>query len=232
MPIYEIWRQATSSHAAAMVFMALLFIGAIVALTAVQQTASRLTWSLGRDNAFLLSKRYLSVVHPKLQVPVYALLFNAVVVFIIGFIFLGSSTAFNAFIATGLILQQATYAIPAALLMIVRARGGSHEGVQEVLPRNRPFKLPAVVGWMVNIMTVVFAVVVVIFYNFPVSVSVTGSSMSKSKSSIPSILNVALLIVCSRLDYTSAVLGVMALFAAINWFAHARKSYHGPRLYE
>lgn len=180
MPIYEIWRQATSSHTAAMVFMALLFVGAIVALTAVQQTASRLTWSLGRDNAFVFSTRFLSVVHPRLQVPVYALLFNAVVVFIIGFIFLGSSTAFNAFIATGLILQQATYAIPAALLLAVRARGRDGEGVQEVLPRHRPFKLPAVIGWTVNILTVVFAIVVVVFYNFPVAIPVTGSSMSKS----------------------------------------------------
>jgi hypothetical protein len=33
-------------------------------------------------------------------------------------------------------------------------------------------------------------------------------------------------------DYSSVVLGVMGLFAAINWFVHARKSYHGPRLYE
>jgi choline transport protein len=33
-------------------------------------------------------------------------------------------------------------------------------------------------------------------------------------------------------DYTSAVLGVMAVFTAINWFIHGNKLYHGPRLAE
>ena len=31
-------------------------------------------------------------------------------------------------------------------------------------------------------------------------------------------------------DYASAVLGVMAIFAALNWLIYARKNYRGPRL--
>lgn len=31
-------------------------------------------------------------------------------------------------------------------------------------------------------------------------------------------------------DYTSAVLGVMAIFGALNWLIYARKNYDGPRL--
>lgn len=172
MPIYEIWLQATRSQSAATAFMVLLFIGAIMALTAVQQTASRLTWSLGRDNAFLFSN-FLGRVHPTLQVPIWALIFNNFVVFIIGFIFLGSSTAFNAFIGSGLVLQQVTYAFPAVLVMW---RGRS----SEFLPRNRPFRLWGGSGWVVNVATVVFAVVVLVFYDFPVVLPVTGSNMSES----------------------------------------------------
>lgn len=171
MPIYEIWYQATRSRTAATIFMALLFIAATVALTAVQQTASRLTWSLGRDDAFFGSN-FLGRMHTSLQVPVWALLFNNFVVFIIGFIYLGSSTAFNAFIGTGLILQQVTYAIPAGLLMYQRRRA-------VYLPAHRPFRLPGAVGWAVNGATVVFAVVVVTFYNFPVVLPVSGSNMSE-----------------------------------------------------
>lgn len=33
-------------------------------------------------------------------------------------------------------------------------------------------------------------------------------------------------------DYSSAVIGVMALLAIANWFGYARKYYHGPRLDE
>ncbi|RVX72561.1 hypothetical protein B0A52_03751 [Exophiala mesophila] len=200
VPAYEIWYQASKSKAAATTFMAILLTAATVALIAVQQTASRLTWSFARDNA-LLGSKFMGTIHPSLGVPVWALLANALVVFIIGCIFLGSSTAFNAFIGTSLILQQVTYAIPAALLMY---RKRSHS----FLPIDRPFKLYSPIGWLVNIVTVVFAIIVVIFYNFPVILPVVGSNM----------------------NYTSAVIGIMAIFAAINWFIHARKKYHGPRL--
>jgi choline transport protein len=33
------------------------------------------------------------------------------------------------------------------------------------------------------------------------------------------------------LDYTSAVLGVMTIFAGLNWLLCASKKYHGPRLH-
>lgn len=151
--------------------MAILLTAATVALIAVQQTASRLTWSFARDNA-LIGSKFIGHIHPKLNVPVWALLANNAVVFIIGCIFLGSSTAFNAFIGTGLVLQQVTYAIPAALLMYW---GRS----SNFLPVNRPFKLVAPVGWIVNFFTVAFAVIVLIFYNFPVVLPVTGSNMSE-----------------------------------------------------
>src|ERR1700761_3560260 len=139
VPIYEIWIQATRSHTAATVFMVVLLIAATVALIAVQQTASRLTWSLGRDNA-LIGSSFIGRVHSLWKVPVWALVLNGFIVFIIGFIYLGSSTAFNAFIGTGLILQQITYAIPAALL-IYRRRSTHY------LPTNRPFKLFGLLGW-------------------------------------------------------------------------------------
>jgi len=200
VPVYEIWIQATRSRTAATIFMMLLFIAAMVALAAVQQTASRLTWSLGRDNA-LFGSTFFGRVHSSLKVPVWALLLNGSIVFIIGFIFLGSSTAFNAFIGTGLILQQITYAIPAALLIYQRRS-------TSFLPTHRPFKLPGPIGWLANIATISFAMVVLIFYDFPVVLPVSGSNM----------------------NYTSAVIGVMFIFGGGNWFLHARGSYHGPRL--
>lgn len=152
--------------------MAILLTAATVALIAVQQTASRLTWSFARDNA-LIGSNWLGQIHSSLSVPVWALIVNSAIVFIIGCIFLGSSTAFNAFIGTGLILQQVTYAIPAALLMYRRRSS-------RFLPVNRPFKLFGPVGWTVNFFTVVFAIIVLMFYDFPVVLPVSGSNMSKT----------------------------------------------------
>jgi len=167
----EIWYQATRSDVAAIVFVGLLCCAAIFALIGAQQTASRLTWSLARDRA-IIGSQWLSQVQLKFEVPVWSLIFNFVVMFIIGCIYLGSSSAFNAFIGTGLVLQHISYAIPAALIMY-RKRS------KIWLPRDRSFRLPSVAGWIVNAITIGFAILVSIFYNFPTALPVTGTNMSK-----------------------------------------------------
>ena len=172
-PIYEIWHQATRSPAAATTFMALLLFTVVLSLNGCIQTASRLTWSFARDDALVLSK-FMSRLHPRFDVPVWAILANAGVVFIIGCIYLGSSTAFNAIVGTGLILQQMTFSIPSVLLLF-RKRG------KEWLPPSRTFNLGPF-GWVANIMTVAFGILVLIFYNFPVVMPVAPGNMSMSHS--------------------------------------------------
>lgn len=171
VPIYEIWRQATRSDAAATVFLVLLLFAAVFALNATHQTASRLTWSFARDDA-LFGSRWLGKINEKQQVPMAALIFNFAIMFVIGCIYLGSTSAFNAFIGTGLILQHVTYAFPAVLLMM-RKRSSRW------LPDLRSFRMPAIVGWAANLTTVGFAILVLIFYDFPTVIPVTGTSMSK-----------------------------------------------------
>lgn len=214
------WYQATRSGAAATAFIMLLFCAAVFALIGAQQTASRLTWSLARDRAIIGSK-WLSEMHPKLEVPVWSLMFNFMIMFIIGCIYLGSSSAFNAFIGSGLVLQHISYAFPAALIMY-RKRS------ELWLPRDRSFRMPAVVGWTANSVTIGFAILVLIFYDFPSVMPVTGSNMSEFFIEPPFLCPDTKLTIAS--DYTSAVLGVMAIFAGINWVIYARKKYDGPRL--
>lgn len=168
----ETWRQGTRSDAAATVFIVLTVFAGFFALNATQQTASRLTWSFARDNA-LYGSRWLGKIDSRQQVPIAALVFNFLVMFIIGCIYLGSTSAFNAFIGTGLILQHITYAFPAALLMV---RGRSTVW----LPESRSFRMPSVLGWAANLITVLFAIFVLVFYDFPTALPVTGSNMSKS----------------------------------------------------
>ncbi|KAF7718131.1 Amino acid transporter [Penicillium ucsense] len=198
-PIYEIWYQATSSSAAATVFLSCFMVSVFFAVNGCQQTASRLTWSFARDDGILFS-RYIKAVHPSLLVPVWALLFNAFVVFLMGCIYLASSTSFNALIGSGLVLQQLTFAIPATLLLY-RKRS------IEFLPASRSFRL-GIFGWVANFVTVAFAILVLVFYDFPAVVPVTGGNM----------------------NYTSAVLGIMEVFILFNWLLYARKVYHGPRI--
>ncbi|KAF4972493.1 hypothetical protein FSARC_965 [Fusarium sarcochroum] len=128
-------------------------------------------------------------------VPVWALVANSAVIFIIGCIYLGSTSAFNAFIGSGLLLQQCSFAMPAGLLLW-------HRRAEKVLPESRPFKLGAL-GWVANLVTLLFAPLITIMYCFPVELPVAAGTM---------------------------MVGVMAMFAAVNWFLYGRKHYKGPRL--
>ncbi|CAG8918033.1 unnamed protein product [Penicillium salamii] len=199
VPIYEIWVQATRSDVASTLFICLLACIAFFSLNGCQQTASRLTWAFARDDALVMSK-YLGVINSRFQVPIYALCANSAVVFIIGCIYLASSTAFNALIGTGLVLQQVSFCFPAALLLY-RRRSSTY------LPSTRFFKL-GVLGWISNVVTVAFGCVTLIFYSFPSEMPASGGNM----------------------NYTCVVIGTMAVFSLGNWLFYARNNYQGPRL--
>ncbi|KAK6207120.1 hypothetical protein LQW54_007437 [Pestalotiopsis sp. IQ-011] len=171
IPIYELWYQATSSRIAATFFLCLLLLAVIFALNGAHQTASRLTWSFARDSAcwgdFLIRR-----MHPDLEVPVYALLANFGIMFVVGCVYLGSTSAFNAIIGTGLTLQHITYAVP-AVLVVYRRRS------EKILPRSRSFAVPDVLGYVANVVTVITAVLALVFYNFPTTLASTGENMSE-----------------------------------------------------
>lgn len=90
-PIYEIWFQATGSGVAATTFKAAMTVAAFIASIGSVQASSRLTWSLARDDAIVLSS-FIKRTNDKLGVPVWALLFSAFWLTIIGFVYLVSSS--------------------------------------------------------------------------------------------------------------------------------------------
>ncbi|KAK7420837.1 hypothetical protein QQZ08_010238 [Neonectria magnoliae] len=199
IPILEIWYQATRSKGAAVTFTSILIVCGCFAVIGCHQTASRLTYAFARDNAIVFSPK-LSTVSEKYGVPIYALLANGVVVAVIGFVYLGSTSAFNAMVATGLILLQVSFAFPAALLLW-RKRS------VRFLPKNRSFRLGPL-GWVANVLTIVFAVVALVFYSLPTVLPVTSSNM----------------------NYACAVIGIMFVFGVANWFGYASRNYQGPTM--
>lgn len=199
VPIFAIWGQAVKSFSGATVMTAFLLLTGYFSLNACQQTASRLTWSFARDKALVFSN-HIGRIHPGLGVPVWALIANAVVVFVMGCIYLGSTVAFNAIVGTCLILMHVTIAIPILFLM---ASGRD----SRFLPEKGHWNM-GVAGWLFNFISVIWALIVLVFYCFPATNPTSGSAM----------------------NYASAVLGVMALFGAVNWFVYARRHYEGPQI--
>lgn len=217
MPIYTLWRQATGSPTAATILLVALILVLFFVVNAMQQTASHLIWALGRDNALLFSTKFARM-HSKLHVPVWGLLANSGLIFVAGCIYLGSAQAFNALVNSSIILQIVSFAIPCALLL-------SRKRSQEFLPRKRAFWLPQWLGWVANIMTIVAAVTELVFFNFPTALPVTAANMSRCPPIPTGWTNAE-----EMLDYTCAVLGVIAMLGGLNWLLHARKHYQGPRV--
>lgn len=170
-PIFELWRQACKSGGAATTFtIVLCFIG-FFALNAGMQTSSRLTWAFARDDAMILSK-WLRRVHPTMGIPIWAYLFNDVLIIAILCIYLGSTAAFYAIIGSGLILQQLSYAIPIVALMI-RRRDPTY------LPSKGHFNW-GVLGWVFNIVAVGWTLLALVVYDLPLYLPVTSNNMSES----------------------------------------------------
>jgi choline transport protein len=199
VPIFGIFLQATGSQNGATAMTVFLLLTGYFALNATIQTASRLTWSFARDEGLVFSKQ-LGHIHPSLGVPVWALLANAFVVFIMGCIYLGSTVAFNAIVGTCLILMHLSIAVPVLLLML-RRRDPAY------LPAKGHWNMGAF-GWFFNFWSVAWALIILVFYCFPSAKPVSGSTM----------------------NYASAVLGVMFLFGVINWFVYAKRHFTEPKI--
>ena len=94
-PIFDLWEQATRSRAAATVFLAAFLTVALVAVNAIFQTASRLTWAFSRDNALFFSQK-LSFVDARFHTPILAIALNGVAVALIGILYPLSTTGESA----------------------------------------------------------------------------------------------------------------------------------------
>ncbi|PGG99041.1 hypothetical protein GX51_06457 [Blastomyces parvus] len=181
--------------------LAMVSIGVVMVLFmvfAIQETSSRLAWSLARDNGLIFSK-YLNRIHPTLDIPLWGLFFVWLLTFLCGFIFLASHTAFSAIVSSSIILQQLSFAIPIVLLVIQKRS-------TVFLPSARSFRVPSILGWIMNIWATAFVVVLTVVLCFPVRIPTSAPSM----------------------NYAVVILGVAFVLSLANWLIHARKHYHGP----
>lgn len=84
---------------------------------------------------------------------------------------------------------------------------------------------------MVNVVVVLCTGVTTIFFNFPIALPTTSSTMSmyQFQGLVRQAINV-FQILSGYLDYTSVILGIALLLGNANWLLHARKHYQGPQL--
>ncbi|KAF2020655.1 amino acid transporter [Aaosphaeria arxii CBS 175.79] len=167
-PIAEIYRQGTGSVAGATGLLSLVMICIAICLVGLYITAGRTLWTLARDKATPFPSQ-LSKVHPKLEVPVLTTLLSGVLVTILGCIYVGSTTAFNAFVGSFILMSSSSY-IAAILPHLLTKRKKIIFG---------PFNLnKGPIGYICNFIACAYMIVWFVIYCFPFALPVDAATMN------------------------------------------------------
>ncbi|KAH0496162.1 hypothetical protein TgHK011_003540 [Trichoderma gracile] len=166
-PLLQILIHATSNTAGAICLLMLPLVCLIFATFSVMTTSSRMIFAFARDGGLPASKVFARV-HPKLGLPLNALILTSVVVIIFGLIFLGSSSAFNAIISASVVTLDLSYGLPIAVNCLQGRRK---------LP-ERKWVLPGWFGWTADIIALSYIGLTTVLFVFPPVLPVTGSNMN------------------------------------------------------
>ncbi|KAF7172168.1 hypothetical protein CNMCM5623_004415 [Aspergillus felis] len=168
-PTAEIYRQATGSRQGAVGLVAVLFLTAFPTLVGVYITGGRMWWSLARDNATPFAS-YFSHVHPTRKNPIRATVAMAGMVSVLGCIYIGSTTAFQALLSSYIVLSTLSY-LGAILPHVLTGR-------KNIVPG--PFYMGRKMGLVINGVTVAYILVTIVFFCFPLTRPVTVHNMNYS----------------------------------------------------
>ncbi|KAM3531007.1 hypothetical protein MY4038_004679 [Beauveria bassiana] len=166
-PLLQILINATKSTAGAICLLMFPLVCLAFATISVMTTSSRMIFAFARDGGLPASK-FLARVHPRLGLPLNALLLTSVVVAIFGVINIASTNAFNAIISAAVVTLDLSYAMPIAVNCL--------QG-RKTLP-DRDWKLPMWLGWTCDIIALSYIAITTVLFVFPPQRQVTGSNMN------------------------------------------------------
>jgi amino acid transporter len=141
-------------------------------------TSGRTLWTLARDDVTPFPK-VLGKISPRFKNPFNATLACGISSTVLGCIYVGSSTAFNAFVGSFVVLSTLSYL--AAILPFIfthRFSRSLEEGGNAMVPG--PYQMGHWVGYVVNILSCAYVVVFIVIYCFPYSLPVAAGNMNYS----------------------------------------------------
>lgn len=177
-PLGDIYLQATGSKAGAVGLLAVIIVPNYFAGIGCFITAGRTVYALARDNATPFPD-YIGSIDKRYKSPYYATLCCAVLSTCLGAIYVGTTTAFTAFIGSFILLTTASY-----LLCII-----PHLLNRRNIITPGPFWLGKY-GFFINIVSCLYMIVFFVIYCFPYSMPVTAELMNYS-----SVITVGLVVV-------------------------------------
>jgi len=168
-PLAEIYHQATGSAAGTIGLLLVILLPIICTCIGCYITAGRILWTLARDGATPFSHT-LGRVSTTWRNPFNSTLLCGCICTLLGCIYVGSSTAFNAFVGSFVVLSTCSY-LAAILPHLLSRRANITPG---------PFWMGGLLGYTVNGIACSYIVVFIVIYCFPYSLPVSAGSMNYS----------------------------------------------------
>ncbi|KAB8206400.1 amino acid transporter [Aspergillus parasiticus] len=187
LPSMEIFYQATGNKVAATVLQAYLTLLYYTCVPSQWIASSRIAWAFSRDNGLPFSS-YWSHIDPVRQIPIRTTFLAAGFCLIYGLLYIASTAAFNSIVNTAILMLNITYTVPQGIL----ATCGRNR-----LPR-RHFDLGPVIGYAVNIFSVIWLIISGIFFCFPTTVPTTLESMNYNAVVITGLFGLVLVLWVER----------------------------------
>jgi choline transport protein len=166
-PLTEIYIQSTGSAGGSLGLLILAFLPSLVAVIGCYLTASRVFWTLARDNATPFSKFFGAISHTHYN-PFNSIVLCGVICTVLGCIYVGSSTAFSAFVGSFAVLTTLSY-LAAILPHLLSKRANVTPGW---------FWMKGATGFVVNGVACLYIVVFIVIFCFPFAMPVDAETMN------------------------------------------------------
>ncbi|KAJ6096963.1 Amino acid/polyamine transporter I [Penicillium sp. IBT 16267x] len=173
-PFMQLFLNVTGSPAGASIMALCITLVALAANAAGTTSTSRTAWAFARDHG-LPSSGFFSYVNPTLQVPVRMVVVVGFLQMLLGLIYLGSTTAFNAVLSMAILGMYASYFSPIFFMLLYGRRSSSStirglgSGMFDLGPRWGP---------VVNVIALMWLVLAMVFSTFPTVEPVTADNMN------------------------------------------------------
>lgn len=167
VPILQLFYQALRDTRGAIALESLVIATGFGCLIASHTWQARLAWSFARDRGLPGSRHWASV-NTRLDSPIAAHSLSCVVVALLGFLYIGSTTAFNSMITACIVLLYVSYSIPVGYLVFYYGRSNLKRG---------PFWLGKL-GMVANCVLLAWTVFTLVMYSLPYQLPATPGSMN------------------------------------------------------
>jgi choline transport protein len=198
-PSIQLFLNVTNSHAGATIMTIMICSTATAANSAGLTSTSRTAWAFARDSALPFSE-YFSHIDKKLNVPKRMVILITILEMLLGLLYLGSYTAFNAVLSMAILGVYASYLIPIVYMLLYGRKDNQHG--------SGWFKLGKMTGRVLNVVAILWLLLAMVFSTFPSYEPVTAQNM----------------------NYSIVVMGGWLFIGIVYFAVWGRKAYSGPLL--